>query len=71
MPCFREGKVTRLHLWLQGLGRRFGDFAETWFYSDSANDLPLLELVSHPVVSAAEAHAASRGWPILRLHGAG
>lgn len=72
LPCFREGKVTRLHGWLGELGRRFEDFAETWFYSDSANDLPLLELVSHPVVvdpdPRLEAHAASRGWPILRLH---
>jgi len=72
LPCFRDGKVTRLHGWLGELGRRFDDFSETWFYSDSANDLPLLELVSHPVVvdpdPTLEAHAASRGWPILRLH---
>lgn len=71
-PCFREGKVTRLHAWLEQLGQDFGDFAETWFYSDSANDLPLLERVSHPVVvdpdPRLEAHAADRGWPILRLH---
>jgi phosphoserine phosphatase len=64
--------VTRLHAWLDELGRSFGDFEESWFYSDSANDLPLLELVSHPVVvdpdPRLEAHAASRGWPILRLH---
>jgi HAD superfamily hydrolase (TIGR01490 family) len=71
-PCFREGKVTRLHAWLDELGRSFGDFEESWFYSDSANDLPLLEVVSNPVVvypdPRLEAHAASRGWPILRLH---
>ncbi len=75
LPCFREGKVARLHGWLQSQGLVLGQFAETWFYSDSANDLPLLELVSHPVVvdpdPRLEAHALDRGWPILRLHGAG
>lgn len=72
LPCFREGKVTRLNGWLESLGRRFEDFTETWFYSDSANDLPLLERVSHPVAvdpdPRLEAHALSRAWPILRLH---
>jgi HAD superfamily hydrolase (TIGR01490 family) len=70
-PSFREGKVTRLHEWLDSLGRRFGDFDETWFYSDSLNDLPLLEMVSRPVAvdpdPTLESHARSRGWPILRL----
>jgi len=74
VPCFREGKVARLHSWLQSQGLVLGQFAETWFYSDSANDLPLLEVVSHPVVvdpdPRLEAHARERGWPILRLHGA-
>jgi HAD superfamily hydrolase (TIGR01490 family) len=72
LPCFREGKVTRLHGWLDGLGLASDRFDETWFYSDSANDLPLLERVSHPVAvdpdPRLEAHARSRGWPILRLH---
>lgn len=71
-PCFREGKVSRLHDWLGALGHRFEDFGETWFYSDSANDLPLLETVSHPVAvdpdPRLEAQAQARGWPILRLH---
>ncbi len=70
-PSFREGKITRLHEWLATLGRRFGDFDETWFYSDSHNDLPLLELVSKPVAvdpdATLERHARERGWPILRL----
>ncbi len=70
-PSFREGKITRLHEWLETLGLRFGDFGETWFYSDSHNDLPLLELVSKPVAvdpdSTLERHAEERGWPILRL----
>jgi len=70
-PCFREGKVARVAAWLAALGHTLGAFAESRFYSDSKNDLPLLEQVSHPVavdpdpVLAAE--AARRGWPILSL----
>ena len=70
-PSFREGKITRLHEWLARLGRRFDEFEETWFYSDSLNDLPLLEMVSMPVAvdpdPTLERHARERGWPILRL----
>ena len=70
-PAFREGKVERLHEWLASLGRRFEEFEETWFYSDSHNDLPLLELVSRPVAvdpdPTLESHARDRGWPILRM----
>jgi len=70
-PSFREGKVARTHEWLASLGRRLEDFSETWFYSDSHNDLPLLELVSMPVAvdpdPTLESHARERGWPILRL----
>jgi HAD superfamily hydrolase (TIGR01490 family) len=73
LPCFREGKVTRLEAWLATRGTALSEFAESWFYSDSANDLPLLERVSHPVAvdpdARLEAHAVERGWPILRLHG--
>lgn len=71
-PSFREGKVERLHGWLASLGRRFEEFDETWFYSDSHNDLPLLEQVSRPVAvdpdPTLESHARDRGWPILRMH---
>src|ERR1700694_1573516 len=42
-PCFREGKVSRLGEWLAGLGYRMADFSESFCYSDSHNDLPLLE----------------------------
>jgi HAD superfamily hydrolase (TIGR01490 family) len=70
-PSFREGKIARVHEWLESLGHRFGDFEETWFYSDSLNDLPLLEMVSHPVAvdpdPTLERHATGSGWPILRL----
>ena len=72
MPCFREGKVQRLEAWLAARGLTLGSFSQSWFYSDSANDLPLLERVTHPVAvdpdERLEAHARRRGWTVLRLH---
>ena len=72
VPCFREGKIQRVELWLAGLGRRLADFAESRFYSDSHNDLPLLARVTHPVAVDPDpqlaAEAARRGWPVLSLH---
>ncbi len=72
VPSFREGKITRLHQWLASQGRALGDFSESWFYSDSRNDLPLLETVSHPVAVNADptlyAHAQAHGWPHIALH---
>jgi HAD superfamily hydrolase (TIGR01490 family) len=69
-PTFREGKIRRVRDWLGGRGARLEDF-ESWFYSDSLNDLPLLELVTHPVAvdpdPTLRAHAAERGWPIISL----
>ena len=71
IPCFREGKVRRLHEWLQGQGRRLADFGESSFYSDSHNDLPLLELVSRPVAVDPDenlaAEAARRRWDQISL----
>jgi HAD superfamily hydrolase (TIGR01490 family) len=70
-PAFREGKIRRVADWLAAQGRSLADFDRCTFYSDSTNDLPLLEHVSHPVatnpVPALAAIAAERGWPILRL----
>jgi HAD superfamily hydrolase (TIGR01490 family) len=70
-PALREGKLQRVHAWLQGQGLRLGDFAASVCYSDSTNDLPLLEAVSEPVATnpsaALEAIARQRGWRILRL----
>jgi HAD superfamily hydrolase (TIGR01490 family) len=67
----REGKVKRLDTWLAGRGYSWLDFRETWFYSDSRNDIPLLDRVSRPVAvdpdTTLTAHARARGWPILRL----
>lgn len=69
-PNFREGKVARVNEWLAQTGRSLGDF-ESWFYSDSLNDLPLLKVVDHPVAvdpdDTLRAHAAARGWQILSL----
>lgn len=67
-PSFREGKVTRLNEWLAGNG---GDLGNSWFYSDSHNDLPLLEQVTHPVAvdpdDALRRHAQAQGWPLISL----
>jgi len=70
-PSFQAGKIERVHDWLAGLGRQWGDFERVTFYSDSTNDLPLLEVVSHPVATNPSPSladiAAARGWPILKL----
>jgi HAD superfamily hydrolase (TIGR01490 family) len=69
-PSFREGKITRVREWLAGRGESLGDY-ESWFYSDSLNDLPLLELVDHPVAvdpdATLRARALERGWPVISL----
>ncbi len=69
-PSFREGKVTRVAEWLAAGGRTFGD-VEITFYSDSRNDLPLLEKAQHPVATNPDdtlrAVATERGWRILEL----
>lgn len=70
-PCFREGKVRRVEDWLAGLGRTIAEFSESAFYSDSQNDLPLLERVTRPVAVDPDvklaAEAARRGWPVISL----
>lgn len=73
IPCFRDGKVVRLERWLVSRGTSLGAFEQSWFYSDSLNDLPLLGRVTHPVAvdpdDTLRAHAAHRGWPIITLEG--
>jgi HAD superfamily hydrolase (TIGR01490 family) len=73
IPSFREGKVHRLEAWLGGRKRTLGSFDESWFYSDSLNDLPLLTRVTHPVAvdpdQTLRAHATENGWPIITLNG--
>ncbi|MDW8468974.1 MAG: HAD family hydrolase [Burkholderiales bacterium] len=70
-PCFREGKVRRVEEWLAARGRTLADFAESAFYSDSHNDLPLLERVTRPVAVDPDprlaAVARARGWPVISL----
>ena len=72
-PSFREGKVTRLEQWLAEQGKTWADVTESWFYSDSLNDLPLLERVHHPVAVDPDAtlrrHAETHAWPLLSLRG--
>jgi HAD superfamily hydrolase (TIGR01490 family) len=69
-PSFKEGKIVCLNAWLAERGHRLEDY-ESWFYSDSLNDLPLLERVTHPVAvdpdPTLRAHAEKRGWPVITL----
>ncbi len=73
IPSFRDGKVTRTHAWLAGMQRRLADFERSFFYSDSINDLPLLEVVTDPAVVNPDARlalvAAERHWPTVDLFG--
>jgi HAD superfamily hydrolase (TIGR01490 family) len=73
MPSFREGKIVRVDAWLESLGLWLGSFEQSWFYSDSHNDLPLLEKVTHPVAVDADTTlaqvAAQRGWTQISLRG--
>ena len=68
VPSFGRGKVTRLEEWLVDKGRKP---SETWFYSDSRNDLPLLEWVDHAIAVDPDPilrqKAIDRGWPVLSL----
>lgn len=67
-PCFREGKVTRLRHWLTTQGENLHD---SWFYSDSHNDLPLLELTSNPIAVDPDDtlawHAEQKKWKTISL----
>ncbi len=71
VPCFRQGKVTRLAEWLGSQGLTLASFSASWFYSDSQNDLPLLERVTHPVAvnpdEILRREASARGWQIISL----
>lgn len=71
LPCFREGKIARLESWLDEHNLTWMSFLESWFYSDSLNDLPLLNKVTHPVAvdpdATLKAHAEENEWPIISL----
>ncbi len=70
-PSFKEGKVLRLEQWLAGQGINWADVAESWFYSDSLNDLPLLRRVHHPVAvdpdPTLRAFAVENDWRVISL----
>ncbi len=71
VPCFREGKITRLENWFAQRGWGWDSFADSFFYSDSLNDLPLLAKVNNPIAVDPDAtlrkHAEQHGWRILTL----
>jgi len=71
VPSFREGKVERLNSWMAEHGIEWARVSETWFYSDSLNDLPLLSIVSHPVAvdpdETLKEHALRNDWRVMSL----
>ncbi|WP_439520084.1 HAD family hydrolase [Hydrogenophaga sp.] len=71
VPSFREGKVARVEQWLAARGLDWSNVQHSTFYSDSMNDLPLLERVHEPVATNPDARlralALERGWRILNL----
>jgi HAD superfamily hydrolase (TIGR01490 family) len=71
VPSFQAGKVTRVHSWLSSLGLALGDFQASYFYSDSINDVPLMEAVTDPVATnpgpSLREVARHRGWRVLDL----
>ncbi|MGZ8257369.1 MAG: HAD family hydrolase, partial [Gallionella sp.] len=73
VPSFKQGKITRLNQWLSERGWSLASFADTIFYSDSHNDLPLMQLVQHPVAANPDdtlrSYAEQHGWPIINLRG--
>jgi HAD superfamily hydrolase (TIGR01490 family) len=74
IPCFREGKVKRLDDWLATRRTPLSEFSESSLYSDSHNDLPLLERVTRPVAVDPDARLAAvareRSWPVISLKSA-
>ncbi len=71
LPSFKEGKVTRLEAWLKGKNLSLASFEKSYFYSDSHNDLPLMQKVTHPVAVDSDdvlsEYAQSKGWLQISL----
>jgi len=71
VPSFQAGKIMRVDEWLAGMGLARDDFECSFFYSDSPNDLPLLEVVTHPIATNPSPPlrliAQERNWKILDL----
>ncbi|MEC5386535.1 HAD family hydrolase [Uliginosibacterium sp. H3] len=72
-PAFKEGKLIRVEAWLESMALNWDSFEESWFYSDSLNDLPMLKHVTHPVAidpdTTLHAHALAAEWPVMSLRG--
>jgi HAD superfamily hydrolase (TIGR01490 family) len=70
-PSYKEGKIVRTEAWLASLGKTWSDFERSYFYSDSHNDIPLLQKVTDPIATNPDdtlrAHAQAHGWRILEL----
>ncbi len=70
-PSFQGGKIVRVEHWLQELGLWWGSFENSYFYSDSHNDLPLMQKVKMPIAvdpdDKLRAHASEMGWKIITL----
>ncbi|HEY9281130.1 MAG TPA: HAD family hydrolase [Eoetvoesiella sp.] len=71
VPSFKEGKVTRVNAWLANMGATLADFERSYFYSDSPNDIPLLEVVTDPIATnpspTLRQYAHDKGWQILEI----
>ena len=71
IPSFQDGKIKRVEGWLVTMDRRVADYPRSWFYSDSRNDIPLLERVTDAVAvdpdDTLRALATQRGWPVISL----
>ena len=70
-PAFKAGKIERVEAWLESLGLCWESFEKSSFYSDSHNDLPLMNKVANPVAvdpdDTLRAHASAHGWPVISL----
>ena len=71
VASYKEGKITRVEEWLKSINSTLEDFSEIYFYSDSMNDLPLLEKATHPVATnpspALREVAERNNWAIIDL----
>lgn len=72
LPCYREHKPTRVEAWLAASGHPpLSSFEASWFYSDSASDLPLLHCVTSPVAVRPDPRLRERcleqGWPVIEV----
>lgn len=71
VPTSGEGKITHTENWLARMGKKLDSYEKSYFYSDSYNDLPLLQKVTNPVATNPDArlkaHAVANNWTVLHL----